>query len=427
MSPPASPRRGASARILADVDPPDVDIGFLDGELAGDVEASLGAGFEAHAVFEGGETPDDVFRAALGRAITAIAARDQDGLLPRFLRLGPYEREGPIPSRLAGKRLADDEVARAIRFIHSSAINCFQGALAELLAVGALARLAKERFPGRRRPRLFVGDTVLAPQTGRRRWAKAADFHLLRRVGSGEVEVAAVAEVKSFCTSFERLAPQLSAHLARASRGLLVGGEEQATVSPRKPAGGPLRVAVVPDDWPLSRRFAYRVEDGRKYLQAEPTAVPRASDDAKHLGGDDWLVTLRWSQEALASQAYDMTFWYMGELGRVTFAAEGLPRAWNGMTPEEAGCNAAKASLYYAVLRARTVREASRAIALYNSYGFGYALGASFLDRDGRREILFAEDLAEILATGRSRTKPVEVGGVVRPAPLCRIRGFDRA
>lgn len=366
-----------------------------------------------------------MFRAAVGRAITAIAARDRDGLLPRFLRLGPYEREGPIPARLAGKRLADEEVARAIRFIHSSAINCFQGALAEMLAVGALARLAKERFSGRRRPRLFVGDTVLAPQTGRRRWAKAADFHLLRRLASGEVEVAAVAEVKSFCARFEQLAPQLSSHLARAARGLLVGGEEQAMVSPRKAGRGPLRVAVVPDDWPLSRRFAYRDEGGQQYLHAEPTRLPRESGEAKHLGGNDWLVTLRWSQEALASQAYDMTFWYMGELGRVTFASEGVPRAWSGMTLEEAGCNAAKASLYHAVLRARTVREASRAIALYNSYGFGYALGASFLDRDGRREILFAEDLDEILVTGRSRTQPIEVGGVRRPAPLCRIRGFD--
>ena len=98
----------------------------------------------------------------------------------------------------------------------------------------------------------------------------------------------------------------------------------------------------------------------------------------------------------------------------------GVPKEWSEMSPEQTGQNAVIEKLYYAMLRARTVRESSRAIALYNSYGFGYALGANFVDRHGRRQELFYEDLHEILATGRSRTKALDEK---HPAQLCRIRG----
>ena len=106
-------------------------------------------------------------------------------------------------------------------------------------------------------------------------------------------------------------------------------------------------------------------------------------------------------QEALAAAAYDMTFWYMEKVGEVIYA-QGLPRDWSDMTPAQAGRNAAKMMLYYAILRCRTPRENQRAIALYNSYGFGYALGMSFRDAHGRRQMLWPEDLDEIIAHGRT-------------------------
>jgi hypothetical protein len=53
--------------------------------------------------------------------------------------------------------------------------------------------------------------------------------------------------------------------------------------------------------------------------------------------------------------------------------------------------------LYYAILRAGTWYEEQRAIALYNAYGFGYALGTSFKNENGAREMLWPEDLREIL------------------------------
>jgi hypothetical protein len=125
----------------------------------------------------------------------------------------------------------------------------------------------------------------------------------------------------------------------------------------------------------------------------------------------------------------------MGVLGEMLWLQE-RPKGWEGQSPQEAGQNAAKMMLYYAILRARTAREESRAIALYNSYSFGYSLGANFVDRDGRRCMLWPEDLDEIAASaatassgrGRSRTQPREVkdeGGRVTKvlAPeMCRIR-----
>ncbi len=99
-----------------------------------------------------------------------------------------------------------------------------------------------------------------------------------------------------------------------------------------------------------------------------------------------------------------------------------MPREWSEKTAKQAAQNAVKMMLYYAILRARSVREASRATALYNSYGFGYALGSNFVSRHGRRELLFFEDLHEILATGRSRTKPTDED---HPAQMCRIRGYE--
>lgn len=166
------------------------------------------------------------------------------------------------------------------------------------------------------------------------------------------------------------------------------------------------------------------------------TTPPEESDRIERLRSGEWLVTLRWSQEALAWAAYEMTFWYMGVLGQMLFRSE-MPRQWLGMSPDEAGQNAAKMMLYYSILRGRSVRETSRAIALYNAYGFGYSLGANFVDKHGRRQELFGDDLREIAGLirpdkdappGRSRTQPIQVrdkNGRVRrviPAAFCRIR-----
>jgi hypothetical protein len=185
------------------------------------------------------------------------------------------------------------------------------------------------------------------------------------------------------------------------------------------PFEGP--ASVIPPALPEDT-YWFEEHDGSSFLRVEPAIPPVAQDRVESLGPDRCKVTLRWSEEALADAAYAMTFWYMGELGRLLYTGRDLPKEWSGMSPEEAGQNAVTMMLYYAPLRARTRWESSRATALYNSYGFGYALGSSFVDRKGRREVLFYEDLHEILATGRSRTKAIDKD---HPAQVCRIRGFE--
>jgi hypothetical protein len=300
-----------------------------------------------------------------------------------------------------------------------------------MLAVGPVAALAREVAAAggaARPPRVFVGDAVKAHPLRRATWAKAADLHLLEECGGGaqaSVVVRGVVEVKSYAATAERLRLLVEQHVARARGGLLIREREfgPRSVAVGRGNDGPARIMVVPDSWLLPRRFRFLEKDGRNVLDVPSPVPPAHGDRAARLAPSVWLVTLRWSEEALADIAYGMTFWYMGVLGRLLYERDGVPREWSEMSPEEAGQNAVKLMLYYAILRARTVREESRATALYNSYGFGYALGSSFVNRKGRREVLFFEDLEEILATGRSRTKPIDDG---HPAQHCRIRGFER-
>lgn len=122
----------------------------------------------------------------------------------------------------------------------------------------------------------------------------------------------------------------------------------------------------------------------------------------ERVGPLDWRVTLRWSKEALDAAGYGMTFWFMEKVGETLYAA-GVPKEWEPMTPAEGGQNAAKQALYYAIRRCRTVREEQRAVALYNSYGFGCALGMNFRNSEDGREMLWPQDLHEILADGKTK------------------------
>lgn len=72
------------------------------------------------------------------------------------------------------------------------------------------------------------------------------------------------------------------------------------------------------------------------------------------------------------------------------------------MSLAEAGRNAAKMMLYHAILRCRTAREKQRAIALYNAYGYGYSIGMNFKNSEGRREMLWPQDLDEIISAGKT-------------------------
>jgi hypothetical protein len=97
-----------------------------------------------------------------------------------------------------------------------------------------------------------------------------------------------------------------------------------------------------------------------------------------------------------------MSFWFMEKVGEAVYTG-GVPKEWEPMTPAEAGQNAAKMMLYYAILRCRPPWDEQRAIAIYNSYSFGCALGMNFRNPKGRREMLWPQDLDEILKNKKNR------------------------
>jgi hypothetical protein len=105
------------------------------------------------------------------------------------------------------------------------------------------------------------------------------------------------------------------------------------------------------------------------------------------------------SKKALYKHKRTGDLFVMEKVGEVIYAS-GVPQEWAEMSPAEAGRNAAKMMLYYAIRRCHTKREEQRAIALYNSYCFGYALGMNYRNSKGQREMLWPVDLDEILVNG---------------------------
>jgi hypothetical protein len=163
-----------------------------------------------------------------------------------------------------------------------------------------------------------------------------------------------------------------------------------------------LLVGITPATWKLPRTFSVVEQDGKTLLKTDTRKPPNEHHHVNQVGPNEWRIVLRWSKEALASAAYELTFWYMEKLGEAIFS-EGLPSEWQEMTPSEAGRNAAKMMLYYAILHSPNRPVEQRAIALYNAYGFGYALGMNFRDSDRHREMLWPEDLREIASNGLTK------------------------
>jgi hypothetical protein len=218
--------------------------------------------------------------------------------------------------------------------------------------------------------------------------------------------VAGVTEVKSYIRSESLLREQLDQHLRRAKQGLQVCGVDYPAEKVNVGYGQDrrvVRIAVLPSDWKLPRSFRFEDSGCGRLLHVDAGEPPRENDGIIQTGDNEWHITLRWSKEALAEAAYEMTFWYMGKIGEVVYS-KSMPKGWEDMTPLDAGRNAAKMMLYYAILRCRTMREEQRAVALYNSYGYGYALGMNYKNARGRREMLWPQDLDEILSAGRTRS-----------------------
>jgi len=386
-------------------------VGFdlLGAELAQDIKSSLFLALKAGAVFPCESTPLSIFRQSLVTAIRDINADYRGQLFQRFLKDGPYEGDGKTPAKLKNKRLSDDDTTTVIAFIYSCMVNCFKGAITEMLAAAPCQRILKKMQKEHHLPpsaKLYAGDSVLVARRKGRGFAKGADLHFLCENclprGERSLVVNGVAEVKSYSCSTKRLMKQLDQHLVRAQRGMRIREVEytasQITVGYDIDKKA-LRIGILPARWLLPRTFRFKLKGDNRVLSVDEGHPQDSEDKITRVAENHWRVVLRWSKEAIAQAAYELTFWYMEKVGEVIYAS-GVPQEWAEMSPAEAGRNAAKMMLYYAIRRCRTKREEQRAIALYNSYCFGYTLGMNFRNSKDQREMLWPVDLDEILMDG---------------------------
>lgn len=393
-------------RSLAD----SVGFDLIASDLGNAVESAMQVALKGGAVFAKGTDPLSIFRESLAESIRDIETHPRGRLFQEFLFKGPYEDIGEkIPAELAGKRLSDADTAAAITFIYSHMVNCFKGAITELLAAKPCMELMRRLQRNNELPRntrAYIGDSVRIHTANGKRLLKGADLHFMveehRRGSTPCVSVVGVAEVKSYICSESRLHEQLDRHLRRAKQGLQVRGvdypTERVNIGRRV-----VRISVLPSNWKLPRSFRFEESESGHLLHVDAGEPPRKDDEITHTGDNEWRITLKWSKEALAEAAFEMTFWYMEKIGEVIYS-KSVPKGWEEMTPAEAGRNAAKMMLYYAILRCRTMREEQRAIALYNSYGYGYALGMNYKNAEGRRQMLWPQDLEEILSAGTTKS-----------------------
>jgi hypothetical protein len=362
----------------------------------------------------GGKTVWDVFKQSLDTAIRNIEKHPRGKLFRRLIEYGPHDPDHREALNSNGETtLSDPECGTCVGFIYSHMVNRFKGEVAELLAIEPcitlIQRLQREGYlPSD--IHLYWGDMVRerrrigkASEEFKTQWGnftKGADGLLVERIqiqrGNRQklLRVHGITEVKSVIRSNRKVLDQINHHIVRLSGGVKLGTSEWPSEAlnfvhsrNRKGRGsGLIRIMVLPSDWKLSREWhSVKTDRGRTILLPKPHEPP-IKTRVKELEPNLWKVTLAWSQETLEQAAYEMTFWYMSQVGKHVYKEKSLPKGWEYMTLDEAGYNAIKMMLYYIPLRHISKRQERLAIRLYNVYCFGYPLGAD------SKEMLWPED-----------------------------------
>ena len=367
----------------------------------------------------GDRSPWGVFTRSLDTAIRKISNGPGSELFQRLLSHVPVVEDYPAGAADGWQPvMSDEEYASCVEFIYSHMVNRFKGELAELLALNPFAMLvddlkAQGRIP--KRAELYWGDTIAERRrrmgngetgpvwTG---FAKGADGLVVEKVDGGGgrqyLRIHAVVEVKSMRRGPRTLKRQVDRHITRLGGGLRLAGRQWQPDNLVLGRGlpqfsRPLGIVVHPSRWPLSREWrSIKAGAGRKIVFRE-TLRPPEPTLTEAIGADLWRITLSWSQEALEQAAYEMTFWYMSQVGGRVFAGGRLPRGWEKMQPERAGYNAIQMVLYFILLRPLDERRARLATRLYNVYCFGYQAGKD------NRDMLWPSDFPHTRESKRSK------------------------
>lgn len=370
-----------------------------------------------------GSTAWEVFKRSLYAAIRDIETHPRGKLFRRLVEYGHHHPGDPETLTSDGQAiLSDPELGECVEFIYSHMVNRFKGELAELLALESCASLVERLRHERKLPTgtlLYWGENIQERRyrtqvraSERGYWGgftKGADGLLVEPIRSHRnaseriLVVHGVIEVKSTVSPWRKVMEQIDRHIGRLRGGLYLGEREWSPQDVHIASHGLVRVIVQPSTWKLSREWRSQKYEGQELRRAifKPTlntevvifpepVPPSQVVQTEEIESDLWKIELLWSQEALAHAAFEMTFWYMGQVGQQVYLNKPKPQGSEYMTPEEVGLNRIKEVLRNTPLRPLTERQYKRAMWLYNIYCFGYPIGADskemiFLPGEGKK------------------------------------------
>ncbi|MEW6715803.1 MAG: hypothetical protein AB1306_12060 [Nitrospirota bacterium] len=383
--------------------------------LARSIDTSISSGLETSFFQLGpGKTICDVFKKSLDSAIRDIENHPRGQLFKRLLEFGPHNPDEPKILDCDGKTtLSDPECGSCVEFIFSHMVNRFKGELAELLAIepciGLIHNLQKEgHLP---LSLLFYWGEIIKERrniTGTRKgevswggFTKGADGLIVEKYYEPDrprrrCDIKGVCEIKSMRQSHLKLANQIDRHILRLAGGLYLWREEYSPESININNKKVLRIIVFPSTWKLSRKWKSVTTDRGRIIVVDDSHDLPIQNKLEEIKPNFWKITLGWSQESIEQAAYEMTFWYMSQVGKSIYGTKPLPKGWEYMTPEEAGYNSIKEKLYYIPLRYISSRQERLAVKLYNVYCFSYPLGVD------SKEMLWPQDFPDNDVPGKN-------------------------
>jgi len=376
--------------------------------LASDINKSITSAFDSPFVhLIDSKTVWDLFKQSLDVAIRDIEEHPRGKLFRRLIEYGPHDHNDPrVLVSDDETMLSDLECGSCVEFIFSHMINRFKGELAELLALKPCISLFKKLQQEGHLPldfELYWGEIIHERRRSRRinkeanvQWGsytKGADGLLVEHVDSqstrsqGNLIVHSIVEVKSMVCSKKRVINQINNHIFRLGGGVKLNKREYSanTVTENSKL---IRIMVKPSSWKLSREYLSEKKNNIRSVKLSELPKPPFNTRTEEIESNLWQITLAWSQEALSQAAYDMTFWYMSQVGKQVYSKKKMPNSWEYMTSEKAGHNSIKMMLYYMLLRDISKRQKRIATKLYNIYCFGYPLGSN------SKEMLWPEDFS---------------------------------
>ncbi|TAL70162.1 MAG: hypothetical protein EPN82_05985 [Bacteroidetes bacterium] len=386
--------------------------------LAFDIHHSISKALSTQNVFlKNCDSVWNVFEYSLNAAIRDIELHPKGKLLKRLIEFGPLNPDDPETLYSDNETtLSDPECGTCIEFIYSHMVNRFKGELAELLCIEPcidLINILKKTKNYSDNLMLYFGETIkehrksrIIDENNKSKWGaftKGADGLIVENTISNNLNdqdslnILGVIEVKSMIYSPKKIIEQINSHVRRLAGGLKLNDIE---FSPEqivfnypnninKNTPDILHVIAIPSNWKVSRKWEMiDSEHGRKMIFPEMARPPYGTQIIE-LEPNLWKITLNWSEDSLNQAAYEMTYWYMSQIGTHVYQTKSLPKGWEYMTPQEAGCNAIRMMLYYIQLRYLSERQGLLATKLYNVYCFGYPVGAD------SKVMLWPEDFNE--------------------------------